>query len=93
MGRRRRAWIGLAVGLLMAGGVQAQQVPLSCEQSLQEQRYKTNAADMTTRYIRDALATELRQAVERAEKAEHALAAVKNGKPLAPKPAEEGKDK
>lgn len=74
-------WFLLIVGVVsLPGLVWAQQAPLSCEQSLREAEYRTNAERLVNRTMQDAFARELRVAVERAEKAEQALTLAKDAK-------------
>ena len=81
MGVRAWVWVvlgvSLTVGVLTSWKVVAQQPPLSCEQSLKEMDFKRNAEMLQNRTLTDAFARELRVAVERAEKAEQALAQAK----------------
>jgi hypothetical protein len=76
-----RYWLslGLVLGSLSLAWAQ-QAPPASADQQVRQLQYELNLCDMESRSSRRTLAQELRQAVERAERAEQALAS-------APKPA------
>jgi hypothetical protein len=69
----------LATWLVLGTSVFAQQSAgeVACPSQLKEAEYKLNAETLQLRTLRDAFARELRVAVERAEKAEQALAQAK----------------
>jgi hypothetical protein len=68
-------WSGVwSVGLLGLVAAGAQEPQPSDTQRLRQTQYELNVCDMTARQARKTLTEELRQAVERAEKAEQALA-------------------
>jgi hypothetical protein len=52
----------------------AQQVSMTCEQTLRQVEIDRSILELHMRQLRQTMATELRQTLERAEKAEQALA-------------------
>lgn len=67
----------LMVFCLMAPGMgRAQQVSRTCESQLRETEIDRSLLELHIRQLRQTMSTELRQALERAEKAEQALAKV-----------------
>lgn len=76
------------LGWCWATTVQAQQGPVAvCEDQKAVLQYELNVTDMELRRVRRTLAEELRQAIQRAERAEQTLA--QKEKPAVPVPKAE----
>ena len=69
--------IGAVVGfLLLVPSLSLAQVSVTCEQTLRSTEIDRSILELHIRQLRQTMSTELRQALERAEKAEQALAKV-----------------